>query len=410
MSKRILVPLKKRIECLKNSKAYSPADAALKVTNIDKALISSLKTEQEKDMDIIPPGPGTIGSYCPGFSFEVRESLRREDKTPFESKYGNSIANTIFSLAFMLATVPDRFKNESTVPPAYYDLKMTLGDYLDALIDISFKKDGTLDTANVEKYRKLKQELSESFDLSMPLCEAIKSILEQYGEYRAELDRASHIIRCGTECSAQIRYYKQELEMREEFLENDYFYEVSEMNFREECEEEYKKDFEGSDPLQEGDETSDEEEPANITPVLFVTEEDIYADEDPDSRAEREKNRAREQLIEYDPCGYFLSVAGEMPEYKKLDFESNACGLSCLTGGSLLLTEDYSPEALKSKADAAELSPEFRSLLEETVTEESILNTFKGIDAAIDMLYRLVIDPFSLLGMYRFKRHLAFED
>lgn len=408
MSKRALMPIQERIERTKNSKAFSPADAAGRVTNIDKAIISTLMTEQEKSMGILLPGPRAIGTYCAALSFDAKESLRRENKNPYEAAYGNSIANTIFSLAFMLATVPDRFERENLKPLTCYDLKMTLGDYLDALIDISFNKDGTVDTAHVEQYRKLKKEFSESFDLSKPLRSAIGSILEQYREARAELDLASHIIRCSVECDARIRYYEQEREMREEYLENDYFYAVSEMNYRADCEE----DCEENDSLQEESdgETSIGEELAGIIPLLFVTEEEPYADEDPCSKAEREEIEAREQLIEYDPYGYFLSVAKELPEGQTLDFENNTYGFGRLTNDLLLLSEDYSPEALKAKADQAEISPGFRSLLDETVTEESVLNAFKGIDAEIDRLYRLLIEPFAVLGMYRFKQHLASED
>lgn len=402
MSKRTIMPLQERIERTRNSRALSPADAAGRVVNIGKAIISTLLTEREKYMNILPSGPRAIGTYCAVLRSDARESLRRANKSPYEAAFGNSIANTIISLSFLLATVPDRFKRESLIPPTCNDLKMTLGDYLEALIDLSFNKDGTLDSANAEQYRKLKKEFAESFDLSKPLRVAVGSILEQYREARAELDRASHIIRCGTECDSRVKYYEQEREMLEEYRENDYFYEISELNYRadgeENCEEtaEIKPVKVEETPV---DDLSADDE--GISLVSFVL------DEDPVSRREREELEARERLIEYDPYGYFLSAAKELPKGEPLDFENNAYGFDRLTNNLLLPSEDHSPEALKAKADQAELSPKFRSLFDEAVTERSVSNTFKGIDAAIDRLYRLLIEPFSAVDIYRFKRHLA---
>ena len=392
MSKRTVLPLAERIKRTKDSMAMSPADAARKVTAIGKAIIADLMTDEGKSPGILPPGPRAVDTYCAVLRSNANESLRRENKDPCEAALGNPVANTIVSLAFILATVPERFARGGVVPPAYYDLRMTLGDYLDALIDLSFGKDGMLDSAHADHCRELKKEFSEICDLSKPLCRAIGDILAQYGRSRAKLGRASHIIKCAAECDSRVRDYEQEREMLEEYRENDYFYKASEINYSADCEE---------NPEETGGEMID------ICPASFVTEEGLCFREDPENRREREELMAREQLIEYDPHGYFLAEAKRLPEDGTLDFENRTYGLGKLS--ELLLSEDYSPEALKDKADQAELSPEFRALFDEAVTEERVLIAFKEIDAAVDRLYRLIVEPFSIMGLYRFKRHIAGE-
>lgn len=386
--------------------ALSPADAAQKVIAISKAIIENLITDEGKSPGILPPGPRGVGTYCAVLRSDANESLRREDKSPYEAALGNPIANTVVSLAFILATVPRRFARGGVVPPAYYDLRMTLRDYLDALIDLSFGKDGTWDSARAEHCRGLKTEFSELCDLSKPLCGAIGDILAQYAESRAELGRASHIIKCAEECASRVRYYEQEREMLEEYRENDYFYETSEMNFLADFDD--SNDYDVDDDceyLEDFEETVDEE--VELCPVSFVTEEGLSFREDPENKREREEIMAREQLIEYDPYGFFLAEAKKLHEVGALDFENYTYGLGKLS--ELLLSEDYSPEALKAKADQAELSPGFRALFDEAVTEERVLSAFKGIDAAVDRLYRLIVEPFSIMGLYRFKQHIAGE-
>lgn len=169
MGKRIILSIEERLERTKASRALSPEDAAQRVIRIDKAPVSALLTESEKSMDILPPGSRAIGTYCAALCRSTSDSLRRGGKIPCEAAVGNSLANAIISLSFALATVPDRFGREQSRPPTYYDLKMTPGDYPDALIDVSFGKDGALDAANAEQYRRLKKELSQGFDFAKPL-------------------------------------------------------------------------------------------------------------------------------------------------------------------------------------------------------------------------------------------------
>ncbi len=328
-------------------------------------------TEQENRMGDFPYESQAYSEYCGDLSSKALNNLCRRDKSPYEAEYRNSVADTVFSLALVLATIPDRLKNEKPKPEPYYDVRMSLEDYLDSLIDISINEDGTADTARAEQYRRLKAEFSESYDLSKPFCKAVGSILEEYCEPRTELDRVSHII----ECSFNAKCYKQEMEMREEYLENEYFY----SNFE--------------------NDTSSQEEFAEITPV--ETEEfdmgEIF-----------EINALRNE-IKTDPKGYFLSVAKELPKNKMLDFENEEYHLGCRTDTLLLLFEDYSPAALKAKADKEELNPAFRKLVDELVTEESVSNAFGKIDAVISKLYRLLVEPFVELGKYHFERHLADE-
>lgn len=395
--------IQERMERMKNSTAYSPADAAEKVTEIAETVMYDFITNWEKETGMynFPPDYRKYSEYCNSLKARAEENLSRADKSPYESKYGNPTADTVFALAFVLATIPNRFSAEEK-PPVYYSLRMTLGDYLDALIDLSANEDGTADTSRAEQYRRLKKELSEGFDLSKPLCEAVGDIMKQYREPRIELDRVSHIINCSNGYRSQITYNEQQWEMREEFLENEYFY----SDYKD---EDYTQEESTEVGSVETDEAAVDEVPESdeYTPASFVDEEYINnADVDYEALAEL---HAIAYMLETDPLGYFLSIAKKPPEGKKLNLKLRRYRYEKLTDTLLLLSEDYSPEALKAKADEAELDPKFRELVDKLVTEKSVSDAFNRIDAIISKLYRLLVEPFADLGKYHFERHIAGE-
>lgn len=385
MNDRALMTIQERIDKMQNSTAYSPADAAKRVVSIANAPAEVFSAPRNVPRAYAPDG-AAYGGRCAEIKAEAEENLSREDKSPYKSKYGNAVSDKIILLADALAALPDRFKDEKAKPPAYYDLKMTLGDYLDALIDLSFREDGSADNARAERYRRLKSELSESYELSRPLCEAVAEILGEYREPRAELYRASNIIACGESA----RYYEQEEEMQSDFdVYEEYDYD-----------EEYDDtplDYDGGS-VEVDEEALDElPETESIAPAAFVMDEEYCSNSDVDFDAIAEQN-SEEQLIKADPRGYYLEKARELPRYL---FKFNA--VECL----LLCKDDHSPEALRARADEAELFPEFRELFDELVTEDSISEAFKRFDSVTSKLCRLLIEPFAELGKYHFERHLS---
>lgn len=399
MTNKTLITIPERIEFMKRSKAYSPEDAARKVISIAETMMNDFLTQEGAELIKASCYPQKYSDYCAGLKALVEEGLRREGKSPYETEFGNSVSDTVVSLAFLIGSIFGRFKDEKRVPHIFYDLKMTLGDYLDALIDISVREDGTADAKRAEKYRGLKEELSQCCDLSKPLCLALGDILEQYTKPLAELGRTSHII-C---CDAQVRYIDQMQAMREEFLENEsnYYYDDEEDEGDSYSQEEFgvcrrvEVEEEGIDEIPKT--------PENTSFVSFVIDDEPEEIYDGAYAEEIYRIRAEEYMIEMDPLGYYLSAARDELTGWKFNFES----VESWTDALLLSNEDHSPEAFKAKADKAELFPGFRELVDELVTEESVSNVFKEINAAVSRLYRLLAEPFADLEKYHFERRLA---
>lgn len=385
MESRTLMTIQERIEKMQNSTAYSPADAAKRVVSIANAPAEVFSAPHNSPR-ASAPDRAAYGSRCAEIQAEAEKNLSREDKSPYKSKYGNAVSDKIILLADALAAFPREFMNKKAKPPAYYDLKMTLGDYLDALIDLSFTEDGALDNARAERYRRLKSELGESYELSRPLCEAVEEILGEYREPRAELARASNIIACGKSA----RYYEQEEEMQSDFG----VYE--EYDYDEECDD-TPQDNDGESVEVDEDALDELPKPESIAPAAFVMDEEYCSNSDVDLDAIAEM-RAEEQIIKADPRSYYLEKARELPHYV-FAYSSVECLLLC--------EDDHSPEALRARADEAELFPEFRELFDELVTETSISDAFKRFDSVTGKLCRLLIEPFAELGKYHFERHLS---
>lgn len=406
MNNRTLMTIQERIERTKNSMAYSPEDAAEKTASIANTLMPELLTEKENALCDFPYDTEKYADFCRSLKEKAEKHLSCKGKGPYETELGNSISDTVFSLALTLATIPGRFKDKKTKPRIFYDTRMTLGDYLDALIDLTVGEDGSVNAARAERYRRLKEEFSGSPLISKPFCKAVGEMLEQYCEPRAELDRASHIINC----SSYVRCREQEREMQEEYLDNEYFYSDSEDDFA-------PQESAPEVNTVETDETAVDEIPdaENITPASFVNEggwfdeeycsnADIYegADRDEINRLFAIKNE-----VDFDPFGYYLSMAEELPKDKMLDFENSEYHLGAWADALLLLHEDFSPEAQKAAADKEELYPQFRELFDRLVTAESVSGAFKELNAVINRLYRLIVEPFAELGKYHFERHTA---
>ena len=370
--------IQERIELYKNDMAFSPFNAAKKVASVAEAYLSNFfDAEKFYGKDSFTRGV-IYKDLCSDLRFAVSKELSRTDKSPYESRFGNGCSDHIYITALSLASLPARLEKYCDfMPQIYYNLRMTLGNYLDALIDIS-GKNGKPDTDRANQYRKLKKEFSEIIDLTTPLCGAISIFLDQYGNSRAELDRLSHIQNCKSNLDARV----QMDEIREEFLDDE------EYEFPDEDSEENITEFNYDD----------------IAPVAFVIDDDYevcydddfddYYDEDYDD--ECMELRADRMLSEYNPYAYYLEKARNLPEVSAQSPES-LYGMGN-DNPNLLADKDYSPEGFRARIDAAELPADFRAIADELITPESIASAFKGMDGVTDKLCRLLIEPFAEIG------------
>lgn len=402
MTNKTLMTIPERIEMMKKSKAYSPEDAAQKVYSISRTLMENFVTEDPDGYIGVFDDTQNYGKYCGMIKSDVEKGLCREDKSVYETEYGDKISDQIITAAFAAASIDGRFDNKANKPHIYYDMRMTLEDYLDALIDLSIKEDGTEDLERADKYRKLKREFSECCDLSKPLCGAVGDLFEQYGKPLAELGKTSHIIGC----DSGAKYQLQLEEMREEFLEDENRWYYDHENGGEFCDDissqEEAVEIKPAEIEEEVfDEVPENEAPA---PVSFIIDEEFFSNKDAETE-ETARERAERYMLEMDPIGYYLNIAREEPKGRRFHFESGGQWSDSL----LLAAKDHSPEAYKKKADKADLYPCFRELVDELVTEEKIVGAFKEINAAVSRLYRLLIEPFADLEKYHFERHLADE-
>ena len=215
--------IQERIELYKNDMAFSPSDAARKITSVAEAEMSELIDNDKfvnNGKSIPDDVNATYSEHCSVLKSKISKELRRTDKSPYESRFGNTCSDYIYIAALSLASLPARFENEyyDYRPQIYYNLRMTLGNYLDALIDISFDSEKEKpNTRRANRYRKLKKEFSKLIDLSTPLCEAIGILLNQYSNANSEIYRLNHIQRC----QSSLERFNQQDEMREEISDYD---------------------------------------------------------------------------------------------------------------------------------------------------------------------------------------------
>ncbi|MCM1164632.1 MAG: hypothetical protein NC299_15465 [Lachnospiraceae bacterium] len=375
-----LMTVSERIERMKRSAAYSPEDAALRVKSMAETEITEMWADKVKN-NIAPSSwdAPTYAEFCATVADEVEKSLSRPDKSPYESKFGNSTADKILALTFDLTEVPVNFQNAA--PPIYYNTRMRLGEYLDALIGISVAEDGSVDAARVRKYRELKDGFPEEL-LGMPLCSAVRYISDKYSDPRSELGRADHVI----SCYHSAVYTIEEQDIRADAMgffdppdDDDYYYS---------CDDEDNAAA-TAESSAVGEVCVSEEALDEVPAAEELSAALCVDDDDEDYRAYFEDTydiQMDQYQMEHDPFGYYLEQAEKTP----------------LGHRQFLLVEDFSPAALKAKADEEDMSPAFRKLVDRYVTEEHISEAFEEIDKVVSELYRLIVEPFVELDKYHF--------
>ena len=235
----------------------------------------------------------------------------------------------------------------------YYCTRMTLKQYLDALVDLSFQEDGTQDGDRAESFWIWRESFLKDKDGAWPLKEGLADILRRYIAAWQEFDHLDHILRCMGALSCYLEQEEAGRTLPQEEEEGI-------RRFREAlCR--YSADLEGWE---------------------LVEMDKRYLD----------------------PRGYYFSLAYEYPEAAP-DPGSKDTAPGTLRSQIFLSERDYSPKALRKLAEKSP-SQDLRKLLEKSISEERLSRAMREINIAATDLYMLFVEPYLRMGEYHYERHL----
>lgn len=273
-----------------------------------------------------------------------------KEQSPYETVWGVRTNNAMVLLGLMLL---DHAKGSLRPKDICRCTRMTLGQYLDALVDLSFREDGTQDEDRMEFFWIWRKVLLKDNDGSRPLEEALAEIVRRYIAAWQEFDHLDHILRCmgGLSC-----YLEQEEAGRTLSQEK----EDSIRRFRVAlCQ--YGSDLEGWDLVE----------------------------------------TARRYL---DPYGYYFTLACEYPEDVP-DPGSKDVAPGTLRSQIFLSERDYSPDVLRELAAKSPFT-DLRELLEKYIQEKRLASAAREINTAVTALYTLWVEPYLRMEEYHYEKHM----
>ncbi|MEY8524619.1 hypothetical protein AALA90_16545 [Lachnospiraceae bacterium 38-10] len=213
---RTLLPLTERLDLASRSRAVSPEAAAKLVQrfsdiraqwlffgNADVEILSGLtgKFWEHPAVDM-----STYRGFCHSFRLAVNYDndffpppyIPKRSDNAYEPVWGVTTNNAMVMLGLMLL---DHARGQLIPRDFYHCMRMTLGQYLDALVDLSFRKDGTQDPFRSNTWQFWREVLLKDYDGSKPLAEALTDILKRYLTAWQEFHRLDHILRCTDDLS-----------------------------------------------------------------------------------------------------------------------------------------------------------------------------------------------------------------
>lgn len=368
---RTVLPLEKRLEMTANSQAASPEAAAKLVQRLFGVRTTDFFCENT-NMNIMQELTGEFwdclenellhyGGFCHSFRLAIEhdndflaaissEAAAEEDCGRYRPVWGFRANNALVLLGLILL---DHAKGQMRCRNIYHCMRMTLKQYLDALVDLSFQEDGETDWDRAESFWIWRESYLKNNDGGWPLKEALANILRRYIAAWQEFDHLDHILRCMGALSCYLeqeeagRTLPQEAERRIR-------------RFREAlCQ--YGSDLEGWE---------------------LVEQEKRYLD----------------------PYGYYFSLACEYPEDVP-DPGSRNVAPGTLRSQIFLSERDYSPEALRKLAEKSP-SQDLRELLEQSISKERLARAMREINIAVTDLYLLFVTPYLQMEEYHYERHL----
>ena len=267
--------------------------------------------------------------------------LSLEDSSnPYQPIWDAGTVNAVILLGLMLLDhAKDRGKNKDI----YHCMRMTLGQYLDALAGLGLWTDGSPGLA--QGFQGWRDMLLADYGAASPLGETLAGILRRYMAAWQEFDHLDYILRCIGTLSCCLEQEEAGRTLPGE--ETDRV-----RRFRETlCE--YGSDLEGREPVEQ------------------------------DKRY-------------LDPKGYYFTLACEYPENLPDPGDRNVAPGS-LRSQIFLSERDYSPETLRGLA-AGSPSPDLRTLLERYVCEERLASAMREVNTAVAGIYVLFVEPYLRIG------------
>ena len=368
---RTVLPLEERLKMAAKSQATSP-EAAAKLVQRLCGVHTAYFFCGTANMDIMA---GLIGEcmecleeelfYYGGFCHSFRIAIEHDNDflaalssgafqddvfDPYRPVWGVRINNALILLGLILL---DHAKGGMRYRNVYQCTRMTLKQYLDALVDLSFQEDGTQDGDRAESFWIWRESFLKDKDGAWTIKEALADILRRYIAAWQEFDHLDHILRCMGALSC---YLEQEEAGRTLPPEE----EKCVRRFREAlCR--YGTDLEGWE---------------------LVEQDKRYLD----------------------PRGYYFSLAYEYPEDVP-DPDSRDAAPGTLRSQIFLSERDYSPKALRKLAEKSP-SQDLLQLLEKSISEERLTRAMQEINIAVTDLYILFVDPYLWMGEYHYEGHL----
>ena len=214
-NRRVLLTLEERLKCAAESRASSP-EAAIRMVQKFSEIPAGRFFCGEGDLDAMNEQTGkfwdhptvdvnTYHGFCQTFrlaiNYDTACRMRRQPETMFPAEdsynpcqpiWSAGTVNAVILLGLMLL---DHAKGRVKNKDIHHCMRMTLGQYLDALTEFTSGKEGKTESFRTD-FRLPAQDLLKSHDGSRPLGEALADILRRYIAARQEFGRLNHILCC----------------------------------------------------------------------------------------------------------------------------------------------------------------------------------------------------------------------
>lgn len=361
---RTHLPLEERLALAAQSKAASPEAAAALVrrfAELPAAYVfcggSDVEAMNELTGEFWEDPRVDVDSYrgfCPTFQIAIeQDSGPGQAPEPCRSLWGNRVNNALILLGEMLL---DQAMGRRQHKEVYHCLRMTLGQYLEALAGPDFRRSAP----EAERFTAWRDSLLQEMDGGQPLAEALADILRRYIAGWEALGRLDHILRC----LGGLALHEEEAGTR---------YHVS--------------------PCPDGDAGEGD---AALTLEVSRTEDAAAAHRCRMALRRFGVGRYTSDLPQVDlscedPCGYFLDLARDYaPDLPDPGGEMEA---KALRDQIFLPDWRYGPGVLRERAGEWPF-PEFGPLLEECLDQDCLAGAMEKINAAVTDLYMLWVEPY----------------
>lgn len=207
---RTLLTMEERLELAAKSQAVSPEAAAKMVQRFskihtarflcDEPTIKAMYGLTGEFWDVLGENLFCYEGFCHIFRLAIGrddnilrefEMSAGEEGGLYQPVWGVRINNALVLLGLLLL---DHAKGGTKYRDIYHCTRMNLKQYLDAMVDLSFREDGTLDEERAKRFRSWRELFLKDNDGSRPLKEALTDILRRYIAAWQELD---HLDPCG---------------------------------------------------------------------------------------------------------------------------------------------------------------------------------------------------------------------